>query len=296
MLSGSTCGLDKDVFVKALNELLFRLPLSLQSASDRLHSNQAHPSSVQTVYDYSLTSCNLLFGSLVANFKVIRSSHDFNACWLRFLSVLAANGSMLVRGSPVHNEVLDVLSALLRVLRVPKTFAAISKRHAQQPQEAGGKDMSAGDAQPAGGWLAWWTGAAPTQPTAGTPTVPATTQPSSPHVSTEPEETVSVSSGEEEDADLLAISWRTVCSIYTSFPAHLRIKYPTLVLEIAQFVEWRDRGSSKPPLPPSNPDSAAASEHKLDRPVLGGAVKEFVSDPSSPSSSLTPSSSRVQIV
>lgn len=321
MLSGSISGLDKEVFVKALNELLMRLPLSLQSASDRLHTSQVHPSSVQIVYDYSLSSCNLLFGILVANFKSIRSAHDFNACWLRFLSVLAANGSMLVRGSPIHNEVLDVISALLRVLRVPKTFAAISKRHSQQPQESqNGKDsMYSGESQQGSGWLSWWIGTPPPiQSTVSSNNVvspaPVNVQPSLPiqqqdkvsnNVAPDgPDDTpiVSVSSGEEEDADLLTVSWKTICSIYSSFPAHLRIKYPTLVLEIAQFVDWLDRGSAKASVSTSSSvDEVTNTEPRIDRLTMSVVSKESVNDMPSPSSSMTPTSStssngRIQVV
>jgi hypothetical protein len=228
---------------------------------------------------------------------------------------------MLVRGSPIHNEVLDVISALLRVLRVPKTFAAISKRSVQQQsQEFGGKDPMTSDAHqqaPAGGWLAWWIGPSPTSTTqpiasdASSVQSNVSTQQQDIKIVSEQQQSeispVTVSIGEEEDAELLAISWRTICSVYSSFPAHLRIKYPTLVLEIAQFVEWRDRiaGPSTKPLLSSSSvvstgtDTAvtSGSELRIDRLAIRSVSKDNIGDPSSPTlATPTSGSSRIQVV
>jgi hypothetical protein len=56
---------------------------------------------------------------LVKQIKHLRQLPDFQVFWLRFTSILAANSTMTSRGAPMHDEMLEMISALLRLLRMP---------------------------------------------------------------------------------------------------------------------------------------------------------------------------------
>jgi hypothetical protein len=264
------CYFDSEVMLKAFNEMLTRLPLSLITANDRLqNSNQNNQ--IQLVYDYSIASCNVVFNTLIKNYSSIKTSQNFKSPWLRFLSILSTNGNMLIRGTNIHNEILDIIAALLKCLKIPKQ----STSSVRGPQsQLGDSSVNTAKVSPeqekirgseaSAGWLTWWTGQS----------LPKSSPSSDDRANEElvevevPRDTrecvkAEIDEGEEEeDSELLAVSWKTVCSLYTSFPSHLRIKYPQLVSDIAQFVDSRDRLASMPAKEDSSNEQKSFQKHE----------------------------------
>lgn len=103
-----------------------------------------------------------------------------------------------------------------------------------------------------GGWLAWWSGPQPAIPQASTQTsIRGPSQRQSLKIEPKNSEAIDRSSGvienennqeqfeneDEYDGHLLVISWKTVCSLYPSFPSHLRIKFPKLVSDVSDYTD-----------------------------------------------------------
>ena len=331
MLSGAVSQLSKDAFLKAIDEILSRLPLSLLIANDR--AQFANPTSkINLVYEYCVGSCYLLFQSLIANFQLLRKGETFQSCWLRFLSILSTNANMLVRATLVHNDMLDMIANLIRILKLsnervlpPATTVVTSRRNSTASTSAESttassstvveapiilhkeaeklnevtnpstyivtpKKTNAPTAPPTavaaggGGWLNWWgvpntdqqseevttTSTIPVTSTQAASTIPnpsATASLNSNNLTSSSSLLLSVSQlpqlelpqsattaiqkprnddqesmiENDNDNDLLIISWKSMCSVYPSLPAHLRIRYPQLVLDICAFIDSHEK-------------------------------------------------------
>lgn len=305
LLSGTNAKLNNEIFLKALDEVLSRLPLSLLLANDRVHNSANSNPQVNLVYEYCSDSCELLLQSLVDNFSSIRKLSGFQSSWLRFVSILATNANMLIRGSHVHNKMLDMMASLVQVLKVSKQMPSINEVTNQSiiteqgilandvTETASSDDSndslvlvstpptsSTGNA--VGGWLSWWGSPVP-MPPAPVPvpvTLPAkidsaikkpqideTVQPVvevtanvlsfTSQENTSPRETQQQTLADDNDNELLFITWNTACSLYQSLPVHLRIKYPQLVSQIVSFIEKYEKLNNvqavKEHVPSSNP-------------------------------------------
>ena len=66
-------------------------------------------------------ACGMVFDILVQQMKALRDAEEFNSVWTRFVTVLATNAHTASgpRGQWWHDEMCDMLEALLRLLRLP---------------------------------------------------------------------------------------------------------------------------------------------------------------------------------
>lgn len=273
LLSGSTAKLNNEVFLKSIDEVLSRLPLNLLLANDRVHNNANTNPQVNLVYEYCADSCELLLHSLIDNFISIRKLSGFQSSWVRFVSILATNANILVRGSHVHNKMLDMIASLLQILKVSKpltihdtsnqnnTTEQVTSMNNDATESASSDDsvvvVTTPPTSTAGGgagWLSWWGNSEPTpvqiknddatkksqtdeadtvgaiQAVNAKPLSPSTT-------SSQRQEVDEQAYADDNDNELLFVTWNTACSSYQLLPIHLRIKYPQLVTQILKCVE-----------------------------------------------------------
>ena len=164
--------MNKEIYLKVVDEILTRLPLSLLIANDRVHSSNPN-SEIDIVYEYCIDSCDLLLQTIINNFSTLRSlTAGFQMSWLRFISILATNANMLVRGTHVHNNMLDMIASLIKILRVPNTATTTQTQPNQSIEgkvpdykksianSSSSQTVSTNEPSSAtkegGGWLTWW--------------------------------------------------------------------------------------------------------------------------------------------
>ena len=118
--------MNKDAYLKVIDEILTRLPLSLLLANDRVqnasHSNNT-TQTIDLVYEYCIDACDLLLHTILRMIQTLKPLSGFQSSWLRFISILATNSNMLVRGTHIHNKMLDILASLLQILKISKDFS-----------------------------------------------------------------------------------------------------------------------------------------------------------------------------
>lgn len=272
-ISGGICGLPDGLWFKALIELVNIMPINLAATSN---SKKFAMANEDEVIECCLRSCNVIFEMMVTHIKQLRKVKDFPSYWLRFISVLATNANLLMKGVAMHEEMLEMIAALLRLLRPPPLPPQAPSKPEVSPvpqskQKGGGifqflwgfsNDASPSPSPPPpppppsgaataapvipsisngtnNGNAPSTTSTTPTNNT-NTPVAPSAIPP--PHVQS-PQNGVDmngeggVTANSEGDAKLLCLCWKTICSLYPSLPATLRLKYAQLVSDLTRHIE-----------------------------------------------------------
>lgn len=207
-----TATFPSELWSKLFDELLSRLPLSLTTAASRF----GLPADQSAVIDCSLRSCNIIFEIVVSQLKRLKASSDFQPNWLRYINVLAQN-AVLAHGTDMHDEMLEMVTALMRLLKAPTI--PVQNAPATNIQVTNPASSSAFKL-----FMLW-----------STPQPP-TTDPVD-EVESYPPDLSQSAVGEEDDGELLILSWKSVCCTYSAFQANLRAKYPQLVRDLEKYAE-----------------------------------------------------------
>lgn len=266
--------LPDELWSKLLQELLARLPLSLITANNRLNALDNSAAA-----DCCLRSCNLVFEILVSQIKQLRHLPDFQTFWLRYTSILATNANLLTRGLAIHEEMLEMIAAIMRLLRPPALPAAPPVAPRGSASSTGSSVSSSKPQASHGGgssilglFSLWGSSASEEDATEAVPLVGA------PDTVT----TTSVvggggndgaAAGEsitlvDDDGSLLTLSWKTMCSLYPSLQANLRLKNPQLVGDLIKYAEIQEKRDAALALA----QAAGGSENVLTERGLGAVV------------------------
>jgi len=111
-LSGRVVSMPKSAWQKSLSEMLQRLPIDIKIAKEKFIN-----SDIVEISDICLRCCNIIFDVLVSSFRQLLSTKEFSTHWLMFMSVLSGNIKASSRGLPIFDETLEMMGALLRLLR-----------------------------------------------------------------------------------------------------------------------------------------------------------------------------------
>lgn len=238
LISGGIVGLPKDCWFKALLEMLNRLPLNIQDylAQQKNETELIHR---------CLSSCNIVFEMLVGHIKELRDIPDFPSIWLRFTKILSTNLISVQRDHPLYDEMLEMIAALLRLLRppvLPAQHTPVNVVASPPPTKSLGilsfitpligydtpsqpkitqqqvTSFLMNDTKQANGISA--------EDSIGTPNRgPGTNEK---HLA---------SLNGNNDAALLKLSWKNLCSSCPSLPNLLKMKNPQLVLDLKSYME-----------------------------------------------------------
>ena len=211
LMSGGIVKVPKRCWIKSIDEMLERLPIDLKAAHQ--HFMSAPKKELNLVGDVCLQCCNLLFEVMVSNFRQLLSCKEFSTQWLKFMSVLALNLKLVNRSIPLHDETVEMIGALLRLLRPLPVAASISCL--ESPTTGSSTSTSEG--------------------TQGTDVSPARVEPMTPSTNRILPETVSMESFEEDN--LLRESWRVLKQINSNIPQLLDSKHPKIVADLTNLTK-----------------------------------------------------------
>lgn len=194
-MAGRITQLPKAAWMKSLSEMLQRLPIDLKMAHERFSA-----SDVVEICDLCLRCCNILFELFVSNFRQLLSSKEFGMQWLMFLGVLASNLKIANRGLPIFDETIEMMGALLRLLRPLPVAVDVDTVHANSSASVTTSASPLGNADVVD------------NVTSGSP------------------EKVSLENFEEDS--LLRESWRQILLVNPSIPQLLIAKHPKIVSDL----------------------------------------------------------------
>jgi hypothetical protein len=245
-LSAEISGLPDELWLKSIQELVNRLPISLPIAYQRLISGND-----SEIIECCLRSCNIIFEMIITYKKKLGLFNEFPTFWLRFISALATNTNMVSRGLPLHDEMLEMITALLRLLPNP------AKSSISITSPINTSNTSASQTLPQSSTL--WSYIAtpffgnnsnkvldtPNQTTNPPSTPPPITQlnknsPVDINQNIQLSPLGSVTGSVESDAALLKLSWNTICSLCPSLQATLKLKNPKLVADLVKLIQLSD--------------------------------------------------------
>lgn len=254
-----------NLWLRAIDELISRLPLSLITANMRMSA----------ISDYTVTSdsclkcCNVLFEVLLAHVRTLSAISNvtanptgaasvsssvtespppgnaenselvalsFPSLWLRFISILATNAGIVSPGVHFHEEMLEMIAALLRVLRYPiHNLLNSSGGGSGSGSNQQSSSSSSSSSTSAFGFLFLWS-------TQETTPAPAPAPAPAPEIEGAKDKTGGADNGsesaEDDDSLLLYLSWKSLSSAYRQLPSLLKVKNPQLVGDILRFVEY----------------------------------------------------------
>jgi hypothetical protein len=241
LISGGIAGLPKDCWFKVLQEMLNRLPLNIQDLIQQRHESE------MDLVRKCLSSCNIVFEMLVGHIKELRDISDFPSVWLRFTKVLSTNLNSVQRDHPLFDEMLEMIAALLRLLRPPilptQHAPAIMLASPQPPSSLGLLSFIS----PLIGYEA-------PQPKITQQQVTSFLMndnkridgpPITEDIVSTPNRNVSTSPNGSNDAPLLTLSWKNLCAQSPSLPNALKAKNPQLVSDLQRFIEIAETQSLK---------------------------------------------------
>lgn len=243
LISGGIAGLPKDCWFKVLLEMLNRLPVNIQDLIQQRHESEME------LVRRCLSSCNIVFEMLVGHIKDLRDSSDFSSVWLRFTNVLSTNLSSVQRDHPLFDEMLEMIAALLRLLRPPVLPAQSTPTNTvASPQPPTSLGLLS--------FISPLIGYEASQPKITQQQVTSflmndnkrvESLPSAEDiVSTSPNRNIiSTSPHGSNDAALLALSWKNLCAQSPSLPHSLKAKNPQLVLDLQRYIEIAETQSLK---------------------------------------------------
>ena len=222
LIAADTVGLGDETWFRTASELLERLPLNLSTVTQR--------GDVIAIIENCIRCCSLVFHVVVSHVAQLRNVKDFPALWLRFVNVLAINVNMIPRAVNLHGELVDMISALLRLLRPPALSSSrpSADPHVASAQRVGLLGMVAGllfESEPE-------PPAPPAADAAGSPS------PAAADLSFSPTQFQGgVTGSEEADRGLLCGGWRSIVTACPWLTSALKENNQHLVADILRHVE-----------------------------------------------------------
>lgn len=210
--------------MKCIDEMLNRLPLDVKAMHMKFISTSHNKSSgnssgssgngnnrLEDICDICLRCCNIMFEVMVSHFRQLLACKDFGVQWLNFMTILGVNVSSVSKSLHMHDEMIEMIGALLRLLR-PLPVAVVAAA------------IDGGDVPPTAATTASSTpGDSSSTPSNKRGVVNATTNNLLP-------ETVSFESFEEDT--LLRESWRLLTQMNGNISTLLSHKHPKIVADL----------------------------------------------------------------
>lgn len=138
LMSGSIVKLPKECWMKCIDEMLNRLPLDVKAMHKKFISTSHNKSSsnssgsngnghnrLEDICDICLRCCNIMFEVMVSQFRQLLACKDFGVQWLNFMTILGVNVSSVSKSLHMHDEMIEMIGALLRLLR-PLPIAVVA--------------------------------------------------------------------------------------------------------------------------------------------------------------------------
>lgn len=214
--AGNISFLPVEVWFHALDELISHLPIGLVSLIGKMTSLAQ-----SEVNEVCCRCCNIIFHVLVFHIKELRKHEHFAAMYIRAISAMAGNASISQKGQLIHEEMLGMVIALLRLLRLPQLLQQIQaaslteKKTADQVAESNSSSNTNNNSTGLFGVLQW---------IISTPPPPPTTPPT---ISKDEDLPLPVSNNldllsDDHDGILLLLSWKAIFSLYPSLPVLIK--------------------------------------------------------------------------
>lgn len=286
MLAGRFAGVSDALWSKCLQEMTARLPLRYIEAVQRVASHAPRQRPDETDYvDVCQRCCSAVFDLLLDTVGRLRLEPEFQAVWISVADTLATNASATNRhlspnqmqalppavqarllGAPpqVHEEMVGMLEALLRLLRLPPYAASSSQKSAEArgfiTPEKPAPSARAAEApaailpvevspQPASSYFALFGWFAP--PTAGARGANESAMLASTAVSgiAPPPGAAPMDAlhfdlegpATAHDGPLLASTWKRACSVYPALAGILRQRNPKLLAAVLLYLECAEQ-------------------------------------------------------
>jgi len=114
-------GLSTALWLRIMNDLISRLPLSLVTASagNRPEATSESVNSYLEIMSMCHKSCDVVFHLIVKNMHILKDEDDFTQLWSRFISIMSTNAQSAHRGQWWHDDMTETLMVLLQLLRLP---------------------------------------------------------------------------------------------------------------------------------------------------------------------------------
>ena len=202
LMSGSIVKLPMECWIKCIDEMQTRLPLNVKSMYKKFVVANSE-NTLEDICDISLRCCNILFEVMVSQFRQLLNCKEFSAQWLKFMTVLGTNISSVNKNLHIHDETIEMIGALLRLMR-PLPVAAVANTiddHVANTSTSVMATTTTNDASP--------------NQRMGAMNLP---------------ETVSFESFEEDT--LLRESWKVLTQINSNIPTLLSNKHPKIVADM----------------------------------------------------------------
>jgi hypothetical protein len=224
--SGNVASLPVHIWFKALDELASKLPMNLLSATNKLQG-LSHVEIQETCF----RCCNLIFHLLVMHIWELRKTEHFMAMFIRAISAMATNASVCPKDSTAHEDMLGMIIALLRLLRLPEqqqvlsagdfAITKLAKTEKFQTESTGHSSENNG-----GGFLGilqWMITPAPSQP----PILISEQTHSGQTTESEIKDCVDTTgpiplATLDHDGLLLLLTWKSICTVYPHIPMLIR--------------------------------------------------------------------------
>merc|ERR1711871_200469 len=140
-MSGSIVKLPKECWMKCIDEMLNRLPLDVKAMHKKFISTSHNKSSsnssgsngnghnrLEDICDICLRCCNIMFEVMVSQFRQLLAYKEFGVQWLNFMTILGVNVSSVNKRLHIHEETVEMIAALLRLLRpIPVATVAVEE-------------------------------------------------------------------------------------------------------------------------------------------------------------------------
>jgi hypothetical protein len=286
---------EQEVFT-VLEDLVNRLPLNIVTATGRQQAILSHVEIVDTCF----RSCNLVFYVFTHYASKLRSMEHYNALYIRAVSALVTNASVSPRAQSLHEEMMSMAIALLRILRVPTSGAAVSQQQHQpdspkpfcnhvvsSPIPSGNGKSNSTTVSTNKGYSIWGLFGLGSGQASETSTNSSAVKANSAVLEQRGQQlavldTVVVP---EHDRELLLLAWKTTSSMYSLFPGLVKLKDAHLFATLTLCME-------KPPTEQPTDDEQQGVTTTAPGVTLKSASKNKTATPASAKKA----SSAVQIV
>lgn len=227
-LAGETVGLSDSSWFEVLQELVNILPINFASVA-ALRDNSVDPKLKYELLEICLRSCNLMFEMIVTYLNHLRNVSEFPSIWLRFVSVLANNVNVVQKNAALHEEVLEMIVALLRLLHPPALPSSVR-------EAVNSPTLSKSNSTSQNSFLGLLASAIFDEPKQEQPLSPLTVISPNIHNKT-PLSGGGVTGDEFDDAALLALTWTNISTICASLVPSLKVKNGQLVNDMLKYIE-----------------------------------------------------------
>lgn len=254
--SGNVANLPRTIWYKALDELISRLPLNLVSTSTKLQPGLAPTE----IHDICFKCCNLIFHLIVMHIRELRKGEHFTAMFIRSVSAMTANAGVSAKGYTTHTEMISMIVALLRLLRLPELqqqSMEIKSMEVRSQEDKSEVVEPQDNTSPTGflGVLHWMI--SPAQPSTKPVTIPDHETSNLTQARPSPTGHLSVNNSHDgpirvvtvdHDGTLFLLTWKAIAALYAELPAIINSwdtqYYKSIVQSIELIEAIRTRGET----------------------------------------------------